>query len=164
MNSGLVSLLGLLQVGSLQDTSLQSSIKGLMDSVGPVVNSVEIVTPMNLIYTQGSLETDLAACKILTRGDGQGGSVAVGMCRKMLEPEQNRPAIMVSSRHDSLGVPRETIIIDWDNDYHVDVCYNNSLDAGSGRVNVRFLNPRDCQLLYHRFLSEFESYRKSNGS
>ena len=79
MNIGLIGLLGLLQVGSPQDTSLQSSIRGLMDSVRTAVNSVEIVTPMNLIYAQGSLETDLTACKILTRGDRQGGSVAVGM-------------------------------------------------------------------------------------
>ena len=71
---------------------------------------------------------------------------------------------MISSRHDALGVPRETIIIDWDNDYSVDVCYNNLPDAGSGRVNVQFLNPNKCLPFYQEFLSAFESYKKENGT
>ncbi|MCP6719629.1 MAG: hypothetical protein KJI71_05440 [Patescibacteria group bacterium] len=162
MNIGTLGFLGLLQTVSPQDTSLQDSVATLMDSIVPAVNSVETVTLMDLFHSQGSFETYLAGCKLLVRGDQQ-GSVKAGLCRKALEPGQNRPAAIISVNLHTPGVQRELVTIDWDVDYNADVCYENSRISAE-LVERRFLNPEDCQPLYHESLKKFEGYKKQNKS
>lgn len=161
MNLGLIGLLGLLQTAVPQDTTLKDSIMALMDSVAPAVNYEGTRINAALLYTQGQSETHLSICNHLSRkSEKEQISVSVGLCRKMLEPGQNRPAILVSGvTKESPNVFHGIVVVDWDKDYDVDVCYRNSFNANDKKGEIQFINPKKCLPLYHDFLKKFERYK-----
>lgn len=160
MSIGLIGLLGILQIAVPQDTSLHNSIRELMDSVGPAVDSQETSIPLYLFRVQNQTEGDIFDCKVLYRGKEERTSVAVGFCERSSESGEKRMAVIVSARHDSAGVSQETIIIDSGRPYHADICYQNSIDVRNRKINIKFLNlEEDCQSLYYEFLKRFDEYR-----
>ena len=163
MNLGTLGLLGLLQVGSPQDTSLQNSIRELMDSVGPAVYRQGTSMSLYLFSAQNQTEGDLFDCKVLFRGEEEQTSLAVGLCERSSESGEKRTATIISARSDSAGVVQERIIIDSGRNYSANVCYQNSISVRDRTINVQFSNLNECQSVYYKSLINFESYKKGNG-
>ena len=160
MNLGFFGLLGLLQAAVPQDTTLKDSIMVLMDSVAPAVNYQGTRTTEEIPYSQNQRKI-LSRCNSLSRNNKEKQtSVSVGLCRKVLEPQQNRPAILVvETTQENPNFITAVVVVDWDNDYEADVCYTGLLDAIKKEIKIQFLKPEKCQPQYYESLKKFEKYK-----
>jgi hypothetical protein len=85
----------------------------------------------------------------------------------VLEPGQNRPATLISQTIEvSPNVFVGTVIVDWNDDYNVEVCYQDLVNVNNKRIERQSINLEKCLpfYFYYEFLKKFERYKPEQPS